>query len=168
MQIFLREECWVEYGVCNPKSTIYPAALYCVVCTVWDRYQFSLIPTTCVHLELFCFQTFPASKIVPPPSFSTCHLASSAALCQVLEAYMAYGDSMIGRWEMKEDGWRSPGVRALIRPIMGLFHGAPNVRKWKQSVDAALKTATSVSGLLKVRLLEAGCTALGTRGCVKS
>lgn len=71
---------------------------------------------------------------------------------QVLEEYAKYGDAMIGRWQIKPDGSKSPNVRAVFKPLLNMFHSERGSKRWKQAVDAGFKTAFSVSGLLKVRL----------------
>lgn len=37
---------------------------------------------------------------------------------------------MVGRWHVKDDGHRDPSVRTLLRPILNLFHGEQNCKKW--------------------------------------
>lgn len=69
---------------------------------------------------------------------------------QVLWEYAKYGDAMIGRWHIKPDGHKSPSVRAVFKPLLNMFHSERGSKRWKQAVDASFKTATSVSGLLKV------------------
>lgn len=67
---------------------------------------------------------------------------------EVLQEYAKYADDMIGRWSIKEDGHRYPSVRALIKPLLSMFHNAPRGKKWRAAVDGVLKTATSVSEVL--------------------
>ena len=69
---------------------------------------------------------------------------------QVLEDYGKYGDSILGRFGTKPDGHRVPNVRAVVKPLLGLFHGERNSKKWKAALDRAFRTATSVSGILQV------------------
>ncbi|KAL4452462.1 hypothetical protein ABPG75_008124 [Micractinium tetrahymenae] len=71
---------------------------------------------------------------------------------QVLSDYAAWADTMIGRWRTAEDGHKSPNVRTLVKPLLGMFHGEPRAKKWRAEVDAALKTATCVSQVLEMTL----------------
>jgi tRNA-dihydrouridine synthase A len=72
---------------------------------------------------------------------------------QVLEQYSVYGDSMLGRWGRRPDGALQPGVRSIVIPILGMFHGQPGARRWRQAIDQELRTATSVSAVIQVRSL---------------
>ncbi|KAL4450138.1 hypothetical protein ABPG77_010807 [Micractinium sp. CCAP 211/92] len=80
--------------------------------------------------------------------------AENAAISrrQVLADYAAWADTMIGRWRVAEDGYKSPNVRTLVKPLLGMFHGEPRGKKWRAAVDTALKTATSVSQVLEMTL----------------
>ncbi len=49
--------------------------------------------------------------------------------CQVLRDYAAYAAAMQGRWEVKPDGHQEPNVRALMKPILNLFHGEKGTKK---------------------------------------
>eukprot|EP00884_Botryococcus_braunii_P005869 jgi/Botrbrau1/15283/Bobra.97_1s0009.2 len=77
--------------------------------------------------------------------------SSNAAVSrrQVLEQYSVYGDSMVGRWGRRPDGAVQPGVRSIIIPILGMFHGQPGARRWRQAIDQELRTATSVSAVIQ-------------------
>lgn len=72
----------------------------------------------------------------------------AASRREVLLTYAKYADNMIGRWHVKEDGHRVPSVRTMTKPLLGMFHQVPRGRKWRAAVDAALKTAGSVSEVL--------------------
>ena len=67
---------------------------------------------------------------------------------ELLYKYAAYADSVIGKWQVKEDGYKSPNVRVLTKPLFGLFAGEPRGKKWRAAVDTALKTATTVTEIL--------------------
>ena len=71
---------------------------------------------------------------------------------EVLRAYAEYADGMVGRWQVKEDGHRSPSVRCLTKPLLGMFHQEPRGKKWRAAVDQALRTAGSVSEVLDATL----------------
>lgn len=58
---------------------------------------------------------------------------------QVLQDYCAYADAMVGRWHVKEGGHASPSVRALLRPLLNLFHGERNGKRWKTEIDRILQ-----------------------------
>ncbi|KIZ03210.1 tRNA-dihydrouridine synthase A [Monoraphidium neglectum] len=60
---------------------------------------------------------------------------------EVLERYCEYSDGMLGRWAIKEDGHREPNARALLKPVLNLFHGEHGSKRWKAAMDAALKAA---------------------------
>jgi tRNA-dihydrouridine synthase A len=57
----------------------------------------------------------------------------------VLKAYCAYADPAVGSHHVAADGHRSPSVRALTAPLLGLFKGAPRGKKWRAAIDTALK-----------------------------
>ena len=83
-------------------------------------------------------------------------MTRSLTSLQVLEAYAKYGDSILGKWGTKPDGSKAPNVKAVIKPLLGMFHGERGCKKWKQAIDAVLKTAShdlTVSQVLEVRLL---------------
>ncbi|PSC72239.1 tRNA-dihydrouridine synthase A [Micractinium conductrix] len=71
---------------------------------------------------------------------------------QVLADYAAWADGMIGHWRVEADGFKSPNVRTLVKPLLGMFHGEPRAKKWRAAVDTALKTAESVSEVLEMTL----------------
>jgi tRNA-dihydrouridine synthase A len=71
---------------------------------------------------------------------------------EVLWKYAEYADAMVGKWAVKEDGHLNPSVRTLAKPLMGMFGGEPRARKWRASVDEALKTAKSITELLDATL----------------
>ncbi|KAL3135811.1 hypothetical protein ABBQ32_007373 [Trebouxia sp. C0010 RCD-2024] len=68
---------------------------------------------------------------------------------QVLTDYAAYGDSVLGKWFVRENGQQNPNVRTVFKPLLNMFHGERGSKRWKQVVDAKFKTASSVSGLVK-------------------
>ena len=86
-----------------------------------------------------------------------CYAFLDAASCrcslhsQVLEDYAIYGDSVLGKWFVRDNGQKNPNVRTVFKPLLNMFHGERGSKRWKQVVDAKFKTATSVSGLIKVR-----------------
>ena len=69
---------------------------------------------------------------------------------QVLEDYATYGDSVLGKWFVRPNGQKNPNVRTVFKPLLNMFHGERGSKRWKQVVDAKFKTATSISGLIKV------------------
>jgi hypothetical protein len=76
---------------------------------------------------------------------------------QVLKDYCAYADGMIGRWRVKADGHASPSVRCLLRPVLNLFHGEKNNKRWKAEIDRLLSrsrdgAATTVSEVMEASL----------------
>lgn len=70
---------------------------------------------------------------------------------QVLDRYAVYGDAVLGRFGTKPDGSRTPNVRAVVKPLLGLFHGEAGGRKWRQQLDVGLlKKPASVSEVIQV------------------
>ena len=69
------------------------------------------------------------------------------ACTQVIDAYCRYADAMVGRWSIKDDGYRTPSVRVLLKPLYNMFHGERGGRKWKAAMDDALRTDTSITTL---------------------
>lgn len=67
---------------------------------------------------------------------------------QVLADYAVWADSMLGHWKVEADGHKSPSVRTLVKPLLGMFAGEPRGKKWRAAVDGALKTAVTVSEVL--------------------
>uniref|UniRef100_A0A7S3R3J5 DUS-like FMN-binding domain-containing protein n=1 Tax=Dunaliella tertiolecta TaxID=3047 RepID=A0A7S3R3J5_DUNTE len=59
---------------------------------------------------------------------------------QVLSEYSKYADTMVGSWGCKPDGHKEPSVRTVFKPLLNLFHGEKGSKRWKQEVDALLKT----------------------------
>jgi hypothetical protein len=57
---------------------------------------------------------------------------------QVIDRYCKYADGMIGRWYVKDDGHKAPNVRALVRPLLNLFHGEKMSKRWKTEIDLVL------------------------------
>jgi len=71
---------------------------------------------------------------------------------ELLYKYAEYADGMIGKWAVKDDGYKCPNVRVLTKPLLGMFTGEPRGKKWRAAVDTALKTATSVTEVLDATL----------------
>lgn len=73
-------------------------------------------------------------------------------VAQVLARYGVYGDSILGRFGVKDDGHKIPNVRAVIKPLIGLFYGEVGGRRWRNAIDRVLlqKPAT-VSEVIQVR-----------------
>lgn len=71
---------------------------------------------------------------------------------EVLYKYAEYADAMVGRWHVKKDGHKVPSVRVLVKPVIGMFAGEKNGKKWRAGVDQALRTATSVTEVLDATL----------------
>lgn len=44
------------------------------------------------------------------------------------------------RWQVKEDGHRDPSLRALVKPLLNLFHGDRGNKAWKNAIDVELRT----------------------------
>ncbi len=57
---------------------------------------------------------------------------------QVLARYGEYGDGILGRFRVKDDGHKIPNVRAVIKPLIGLFYGEPGGRRWRNAIDRVL------------------------------
>ena len=85
----------------------------------------------------------------------------SGLIAQVLARYAVYGDSILGRFGVKDDGHKIPNVRAVIKPLIGLFYGEVGGRRWRNAIDRVLlqKPAT-VSEVIQVRFRL--CHALNT------
>ena len=77
-----------------------------------------------------------------------------ALLLQVLARYGDYGDAILGRFGVKEDGNKIPNVRAVIKPLIGLFYGEAGGRRWRNAIDQALlRKPATVSEVIHVRAL---------------
>lgn len=61
---------------------------------------------------------------------------------QVLRDYAVYGDAILGRFcdgnGRTKEGLRHPNVRAVVKPLLGLFHGAPGGKRFRTRMDAWL------------------------------
>jgi tRNA-dihydrouridine synthase A len=66
-----------------------------------------------------------------------CSLRSSACL-QVIERYCKYADGMVGRWFVNGNGYKSPSIRTLVKPLLNLFHGEKRNKHWKAKIDQVL------------------------------
>lgn len=53
----------------------------------------------------------------------------------MLREYAAWADRQIGRWKVEADGHKSPSVRVLFKPLLGMFHGEPRGKKWRAAVS---------------------------------
>ncbi len=71
---------------------------------------------------------------------------------EVLYKYAEYADAMVGKWHVKKDGHKVPSVRVLVKPVIGMFAGEKNGKKWRAGVDQALRTANSVTEVLDATL----------------
>jgi hypothetical protein len=60
---------------------------------------------------------------------------------------------MVGRWYVSEDGHASPSVRTLLRPLLNIFHGERNGKRWKTEVDRIL-LAPRPAGVPPLRVSE--------------
>ena len=49
--------------------------------------------------------------------------------------YGEYGDSILGRFGVKDDGHKVPNVRAIVKPLIGLFYGEVGGRRWRNAID---------------------------------
>ncbi|KAK9818858.1 hypothetical protein WJX74_002305 [Apatococcus lobatus] len=60
---------------------------------------------------------------------------------QVLRDYCKYADSVIGKWAKgpESKGHVSPNVRAVAKPLLGMFMGQRGSRRWKQAMDEAFR-----------------------------
>ncbi|KAK9804135.1 hypothetical protein WJX73_003545 [Symbiochloris irregularis] len=57
---------------------------------------------------------------------------------QVLEKYIGYAESVIGRFGTKSDGSPVPTMRSTVKPLLALFHGEKGCKAWKRSLDASM------------------------------
>lgn len=61
---------------------------------------------------------------------------------QVLQDYCKYADGVIGKWANggpESKGHVSPNVRAVAKPLLGMFMGQRGSRRWKQAMDEAFR-----------------------------
>ncbi|KAK9841940.1 hypothetical protein WJX81_000054 [Elliptochloris bilobata] len=78
---------------------------------------------------------------------------AAASRREVLERYAVYGDSVLGRWGVRQDGSLVPGVRAVAKPLLGLFHGEPGGRRFRVALEHGLrKKPATLSALLQEAL----------------
>ncbi|XP_004506326.1 uncharacterized protein [Cicer arietinum] len=66
---------------------------------------------------------------------------------QVLEKYIVYGDSMLGKYGHK------PTVRDIVKPLLNLFHSAPGNGLWKRNADAAFRNCTTIKSFFEETLV---------------
>lgn len=59
---------------------------------------------------------------------------------QILQEYAAYGDAVLGRFTKDWPGTtaRHPNVRTVVKPLLGLFHGSPGGKRFRNRLDAWL------------------------------
>lgn len=60
---------------------------------------------------------------------------------QVLREYAAYGDAILGRFSNDRPDatvMRHPNVRAVVKPLLGLFHGAKGGKRFRTRMDTWL------------------------------
>lgn len=90
----------------------------------------------------------------------------------MLERYAAYGDAVLGRWGARKDGSPVPGVRAVAKPLLGLFHGEPGGRRFRVALEDGLsRKPATLSALLQARSGVAGllgfvCIGGRSKNCV--
>ncbi|CAK8575365.1 unnamed protein product [Lathyrus sativus] len=65
---------------------------------------------------------------------------------QVLEKYLVYGDSVIGKYGHK------PTVRDVVKPLLNLFHSEPGNGQWKRNADAAFRNCTTMKSFFEETL----------------
>lgn len=77
---------------------------------------------------------------------------AAASRREVLQKYAEYGDGVLGRFGSKEGGAvRYPSVRTVAKPLLGLFHGSPGGRRWRNVLDQELlKKPATLSAALEV------------------
>lgn len=68
---------------------------------------------------------------------------------ELLQKYVGYADQTIGQWGTKKDGYKVPGLRHLVKPILNLFHGEPGGKKWKREIDRMISDARTMSELME-------------------
>lgn len=87
---------------------------------------------------------------------------------QVIEAYCRYADAMVGHWSTKDDGYQTPSLRVLLKPLYNIFHGERGGRRWKAAMDETLRTDSSIktlSELVNCTLDHVDCAALDAPPC---
>ena len=88
----------------------------------------------------------------------------------MLEEYGRYGDAVVGRFGTTPKGGKAPSVRAVLKPLLALFHGDQGCKRWKQALDKQAKSAPCVSAGIKVCQLGLSLPVLnvGKRRCMLS
>ncbi|RDX97423.1 dusA [Mucuna pruriens] len=66
---------------------------------------------------------------------------------QVLEKYLAYGDSVLGKYG------RRPTMRDIVKPLLNLFHSEPGNGLWKRKADAAFKNCMTIESFFEETLV---------------
>ena len=70
---------------------------------------------------------------------------------QVLMRYGEYGDAILGRFGVKDNGHKIPNVRAVVKPLIGLFYGEAGGKRWRNALDQMLlKKPATVSEVIQV------------------
>lgn len=75
-------------------------------------------------------------------------------MLQVLETYISYAESVIGRFGTKSDGGPVPTMRSTVKPLLALFHGEKGCKAWKRSLDGSMNAGGSVSAAIRVSSLS--------------
>lgn len=57
---------------------------------------------------------------------------------QVLRDYAAYGDAVLGKFTNADTAAKHPNVRTVVKPILGLFHGAKGGKRFRNRLDSWL------------------------------
>ena len=68
----------------------------------------------------------------------------------MLESYACYAESAVGKFGLKPNGSPVPTLRTVVKPLLALFHGDKGCKRWKRTLDAGMKTDTSVAELIQV------------------
>ena len=77
---------------------------------------------------------------------------------QVLVRYGEYGDAILGRFGVKDNGHKIPNVRAVVKPLIGLFYGEAGGKRWRNALDQMLlKKPATVSEVIQVSVPLACC-----------
>ena len=78
--------------------------------------------------------------------------ADAHCRCRCWQGMVIMGDAILGRFGVKEDGNKIPNVRAVIKPLIGLFYGEAGGRRWRNAIDQALlRKPATVSEVIHVR-----------------
>ncbi|KAK7263881.1 hypothetical protein RJT34_31480 [Clitoria ternatea] len=66
---------------------------------------------------------------------------------QVLEKYLVYGDSELGKYG------RKPTLRDIVKPLLHLFHSEPGNGLWKRKADAAFRNCMTMESFFEETLV---------------